>query len=486
MSSIGTSAGIDAAAAPAAARESARAFSHLRRATLNGATLAGAEMGVLALSLFLGGLTRALWKGDPMFSTWMWYLLLAWLLGAWVLRMLPGWGLGPVEELRRQFLLLVGVFGGTTAMLFWGKAAHETSRFTLTLGFLLSVVLVPLIRLQVKRFFVRRGLWGLPTAVYTDRQTGPRVIEALREQQGLGFQPIGVFCDDAPAAGPLGTLPVIGTLLQSTPDAGAAVLALPRLPSEQLADLLEGPLARYPRVLIIPDLSEAPSLWVKPRDLVGMLGLEISQNLLDPFARIVKRTFDLALCILTAPLWIPLCLVLALLVWAGDRRSPFFLQERMGVRRRLFHAWKFRTMHPDAEALLQRHLDEDPELRTEWELHFKLRDDPRITPIGRFLRRTSLDELPQLVNVLRGEMSIVGPRPLPRYHFDELPERVKALRDRVRPGITGLWQVSGRSEAGNTGMAKWDTYYVRNWSAWLDIVIFVRTIRAVTSGHGAF
>jgi lipopolysaccharide/colanic/teichoic acid biosynthesis glycosyltransferase len=125
-------------------------------------------------------------------------------------------------------------------------------------------------------------------------------------------------------------------------------------------------------------------------------------------------------------------------------------------------------------------------LRKEWETQFKLRHDPRITSIGNFLRRTSMDELPQLVNVLRGEMSLVGPRPLPEYHHQELPERVKKLRDRVRPGMTGLWQVSGRSEAGTQGMARWDTYYVRNWSLWLDIVILVRTIRTVISRHGAF
>jgi lipopolysaccharide/colanic/teichoic acid biosynthesis glycosyltransferase len=220
--------------------------------------------------------------------------------------------------------------------------------------------------------------------------------------------------------------------------------------------------------------------------LGGHAGLEIQQNLLDPLARITKRSFDLAFALATAPLWGPLCAGLGLLIWLEDRRSPLFRQERMGLRRRPFTAWKFRTMHPDAEALLQQRLAEDDGLRAEWAANFKLRRDPRITPIGRLLRRTSLDELPQMINVLRGEMSLVGPRPLPPYHFDELPERVKSLRDRVRPGLTGLWQVSGRSEAGQAGMARWDTYYVRNWSFWLDIIIFFRTARAVLTGHGAF
>jgi lipopolysaccharide/colanic/teichoic acid biosynthesis glycosyltransferase len=143
-------------------------------------------------------------------------------------------------------------------------------------------------------------------------------------------------------------------------------------------------------------------------------------------------------------------------------------------------------MHPNAEAILQKRLRDDPEMRAEWEANFKLRNDPRITLIGRLLRRTSLDELPQFINILRGEMSLVGPRPLPRYHHDELPDRARELRERARPGMTGLWQVSGRSEAGHAGMPKWDTYYVRNWSVWLDIVIFVRTVRTVVSAKGAY
>ena len=143
-------------------------------------------------------------------------------------------------------------------------------------------------------------------------------------------------------------------------------------------------------------------------------------------------------------------------------------------------------MVPHAEKVLQQKLAEDPALRAEWETSFKLTHDPRITRLGRLMRKTSLDELPQLVNVLRGEMSLVGPRPLPVYHQEKLLAPVRALRERVRPGMTGLWQVSGRSWSGITSMQKWDTYYVRNWSVWLDIVILVRTVRAVARGYGAF
>jgi Undecaprenyl-phosphate galactose phosphotransferase WbaP len=265
-----------------------------------------------------------------------------------------------------------------------------------------------------------------------------------------------------------------------------AIVALTNVSRHRLIETLEGPLETYRRVIIVPDLKEAPSLWVVPRDLQGILGLEITKNLLNPFARIFKRFIDLALVLTTAPLWIPLMLLLYGLIWLEDRKNPIFLQPRMGLTGGTFRTVKFRTMVPHAEQVLEEALQKDAALRTEWETYYKLKTDPRITRIGNFLRKTSLDEIPQLLNVLRGTMSLVGPRPLPAYHFEGLSEQVRFLRDKVHPGITGLWQVSGRSEAGTAGMEKWDPYYVRNWSIWLDIVIIARTFKVVLSGHGAY
>jgi lipopolysaccharide/colanic/teichoic acid biosynthesis glycosyltransferase len=143
-------------------------------------------------------------------------------------------------------------------------------------------------------------------------------------------------------------------------------------------------------------------------------------------------------------------------------------------------------MRPDADRVLEEALAADEALRGEWDATFKLARDPRITRLGALIRSLSLDELPQLLNVLRGEMSLVGPRPLPRYHHEELAEDVREIRERVRPGVTGLWQVSGRGDAGTAGMERWDPYYVRNWSLWLDAVILVRTVRAVLARRGAY
>jgi len=175
-----------------------------------------------------------------------------------------------------------------------------------------------------------------------------------------------------------------------------------------------------------------------------------------------------------------------LLIWLQDLKSPFFVQERVGRFGARFNVYKLRTMVPDAENVLQRKLAEVPALKEEWEKNYKLKKDPRITFVGKFLRRTSLDELPQLWCVLAGKMALVGPRPLPDYHHNELRPRVRRLREKVRPGLTGLWQVSGRSDSGIDGLERWDTYYVTNWSGWLDIVILARTALTVLKGTGAY
>lgn len=462
-------------------------FPYLRRSLMNGFFIGAGEAVALSLSLWLGGYVRHLLKGDPMLDSWMLYLLGAWVIGAYVAKLLPGWGLGPVEELRRTFFLLVTVFAGTTAMLFWGKAAEATSRFTLTVGFLLSVIVVPTIRTEIKRLLIHRNAWGVPVVLYGKPESVKTAVIALRDEKGLGYHPAGVFLEDLnPTTRRLEELEVLGSSDQYTTAAPVALLAVSGLTPQRVTDLLDGPLANYRRVVLIPEITESPTLWVKPRDLMGLLGIEIPCNLLDPLARFLKRMLDLSIVILTAPIWVPLGGILSLLIWLEDRHSPLFRQERIGTGGRVFYALKFRTMHPEAERILREHLEKDPQLRSEWEANFKLRNDPRITRVGRFLRATSLDELPQFINVLRGEMSLVGPRPLPRYHHIALPERARLLRERVRPGITGLWQVSGRSEAGHAAMPRWDTYYVRNWSIWLDIVILVRTVRAVLSRQGAY
>lgn len=469
------------------ARKHQSAIRYSWRRLHNVLVMAAGDALALTLALLAAGAVRMWWFGDPLIPSWIWYVLPIWWGGASLMRLLPSWGLGPVEELRRLTGLLFFVFASAAVVLFLSQQADSVSRLTLTLGLGFSLLTVPLVRLRVKRLLIAFGLWGIPTVVYGAGQTSAKVVRFLQKEKGLGYIPVGVF-DDNPASKNkwFEDVKVLGSTDLVTTQASVAVLAMPRASRTRQAELLEGPLSHYRTILVIPDLFDAPSLWVRPRDLNGMLGLEINSNLESPVARFIKRAVDIALVLAFAPYWILLCVVLGMLIWLEDGEHPLFFQERIGKDGRVFNTWKFRTMVPNAEAVLRQKLTEDDALRAEWETFYKLKKDPRITRIGGFLRHFSLDELPQLVNVLRGEMSLVGPRPLPQYHHEELPARVRDLRARVRPGITGLWQVSGRSDAGTEGMEQWDPYYVRNWSLWLDIVILIRTARAVAGGSGAY
>ncbi|MFC4637083.1 exopolysaccharide biosynthesis polyprenyl glycosylphosphotransferase [Deinococcus hohokamensis] len=460
------------------------ALLYLRRRVLNGLTLLVADLLALQVSLQLAGNLRRLLFGELFLPSWGGLLAATWLLGAYLNKLLPSWGLGVVEEVRRVIGLVALVFGVTVLAIVLVGQGGDFSRLVLGLGALIACPLVLVLRYAVRHVLMRAGLWGVPTVVYGAHEG---VIAALQATPGLGYLPVGVF-DDAAHGRVLG-VPVLGHLQElemGEPGAPVAIVALPQLQRDEFTLLLEGTLRSYRKVVVVSAMADLPSLWAMSVDMGGILGLELTRNLLDPAARLLKRTFDLTSVLVTAVLWVPLCLLLAAGLWLETRTTPLFFQERIGEDSRRFFTWKFRTMVPHAEQVLQRHLAENPQLRAEWEAHFKLRVDPRITPLGRLLRKTSLDELPQLVNVLRGEMSLVGPRPLPAYHESQLLTRTRQLRAQVQPGMTGLWQVSGRSSAGNAGMERWDPYYVRNWSLWLDLVILARTLKVVVLGSGAY
>ncbi len=458
-----------------------------RRRLGDAMVLALAEGMAIWAALLLANALEIGLTGSAFFPRWAWGMPVLWWIIAAMVRLLPGWGLGAAEELRRLVLSLGMLFMGIMVFLFLARRSTASARFLLSVGGILAMGLVPMARYLARGLLIRLNKWGIPTVIYGGNGMVERVIRALRQEPQLGYVPVGIFhWDEALWGDRLEGLPVLGGIDQNTPEATTAIVAVPGLTAEQLRLLLDGPLSLYKQVVLIPELAGVPSLWVRATSLGGTLALEITSNLLDPFSQVFKRTLDLFLTLITLPVWLPLVGLTALLVWLEDRHSPFFIQERIGRGGKTFRVIKLRTMKPNAEAILQCYLESHPELRAEWQENFKLKDDPRVTRVGRWLRRFSLDELPQLLNVLKGEMSLVGPRPLPAYHHYELPQQVQLLRARVRPGMTGLWQINGRSDVGSEAMARWDAFYVRNWSIWLDLVVLMRTLRVVLKGYGAY
>ncbi|WP_456460213.1 sugar transferase [Desulfurobacterium sp.] len=200
-----------------------------------------------------------------------------------------------------------------------------------------------------------------------------------------------------------------------------------------------------------------------------------------------KRSFDIVFSVFAILITLPIMIPIAIAIKLTDRGSIFFGHNRVGYKGELFKVLKFRSMYPDAEERLKKILEEDPEARKEWERTFKLKNDPRVTPIGKILRKTSLDELPQFFNVLRGDMSVVGPRPvveeeLRKYYKDKAKYYLS-----VKPGVTGYWQVEGRSDVDNyEERVNMDVWYVQNQSFLLDIKIILKTIWVMLTGKGAY
>jgi Undecaprenyl-phosphate galactose phosphotransferase WbaP len=238
-------------------------------------------------------------------------------------------------------------------------------------------------------------------------------------------------------------------------------------------------------MLVIPTAALLQSTAAEVEQVGDIIVMKYSYNLLRPANTFAKTVFEL---VGTLPLLIllsPLFLVLVLLVRFSSRGPVLFRQRRIGRDRRLLDCVKFRTMYQDAEQRLNDMLAGDEALRSEWLKYARIPNDPRVTPIGRLLRRFSLDELPQLWNVLRGEMAWVGPRPYLPVESDRMGDSIDTIV-RVRPGMTGLWQVSGRTSLPFKERLTLDEYYIRNWSLWMDFSILLRTLRAVVGGRGAY
>jgi Undecaprenyl-phosphate galactose phosphotransferase WbaP len=406
-----------------------------------------------------------------------------------VLGLYPGYGLGQVEELRRQTFASIATITILAILTF-----EEGTLFSYILFFVWCVgllVLGPLTRHVVKRVMREAGLWGKLVVVVGADKAGAHMLKVLQQEKDLGFNPLAVFDNRvAPMGGTLEGVPYGGTLSDAAAlgrkyGIDTAIFAMPNTRREHLLKFVNLASLSFQHVIVIPNLGGITNCTVVARDLAGTFGVEIKYNLLDPWAQRVKRMMDVVATLIGGALILPLILSLCLLVRMESRGPVFYKDQRMGRNGRLFSCVKFRTMVLDAEDLLQRMLAENEEMRNEYLEYHKLRNDPRVTRIGRFLRKTSLDELPQLWNVLRGEMSLVGPRPyLPRESEDIGTTEKEILR--VTPGITGPWQVAGRNHTSFSERVDMDACYVRDWSIWLDIVLLAQTVWCLVFNRNAY
>lgn len=418
------------------------------------------------------------------------FLVLFSLLGLY-----PGVGINPIVELRSLIVGTVAAGAVLTALTIALNQWSPSRGIFVGLMTIFTLAAIPITRIGMRAILARYSWWGQPVLIVGSGPSSTKLLRVLSQKVSLGLRPVGIVHDEATSldsqhrnAGFVGTLKDVPELV-SRYHIFWAVIAPGGKSQQELARSVQY-CNSIPNVVMIPGFEEFPSLWNQAQDFGGVLGIRYRERLLDPGAQFCKRAFDLCAVTLGGLLLSPFLLPLLVVNWICMKIcSPgpiFYSQDRVGKDGRHFKAWKFRTMVLNAEAALEAYLQKHPEMRSEWDLNQKLRKDPRIIPgIGHFLRKTSLDELPQLWNVLRGDMSLVGPRPFMTEQTQMYGEGVHLYR-KVRPGITGMWQISGRNYTTFEERAKLDAYYVRNWSFWLDLFILCRTVRTVLLREGAF
>ncbi|MEH0876419.1 undecaprenyl-phosphate galactose phosphotransferase WbaP [Pectobacterium cacticida] len=368
----------------------------------------------------------------------------------------------------------------------------QFSRHIWSVTWIMAIILVPLGRSVVKRLLNKCGLWKKHTVIIGTGKNAREAYAALQSEEVLGFSIEAFYStSDTDQVELINGIPVINTeahlWAQSSPDNTQFVVAL-EFEEHALRDYwLKNLTKRNCRsISVIPTLRGVPLYGTDMSFIFSheVMILRVSNNLAKRTSRFVKRGFDifgsLAIVIILSPVLITLFYLVS-----KDGGNAIYGHERIGRNGKKFKCLKFRSMVKNSQAVLRELLENNPEARAEWEKDFKLKNDPRITKVGKFIRKTSLDELPQLFNVLKGEMSLVGPRPI----VDEELERYAGEIDyylMAKPGMTGLWQVSGRNDVDYDTRVYFDSWYVKNWSLWNDIAILFKTINVVLKRSGAY
>jgi Undecaprenyl-phosphate galactose phosphotransferase WbaP len=397
---------------------------------------------------------------------------LLFMLGMFFLQGLyPGYGMTAVKELEQMSKTILFAFFLLASVSYLNKSFQVFPRSILLISWGLSTISLPLLHFFLRNLLSHAAWYGLPVIIFGEKLWGQEVATSLKRVRRLGWKPQKFLSFDE-----------IKDFENKKTRAQMAILApASQRPVEEYARLLN---QRFRKVVLIRKADNFGSLWVEPRDLDGYLGLEFHYHLLVRRNRWIKRGMDIVGSGLLLVLLGPLLGLLTLLILIDSPGPVFFWQERLGYNFLRFRVLKFRTMVVGAEEKLTQLLAEDPAAKAQYEEFHKLENDPRVTKLGYFLRKFSLDELPQLWNVFIGEMSLAGPRAYMPSELAEMGSYAPIIL-RIHPGMTGWWQVLGRHNTAFKKRLKMDEYYISNWSLWMDIYIFLKTFFVVIKGDGA-
>jgi Undecaprenyl-phosphate galactose phosphotransferase WbaP len=422
-----------------------------------------------------------------------WIYLPAFLLVFYGGRLYPGIMLAPADEVRRLALGNMACFTGIALSVMVETDGRDAISIAMVLAIPIAVVLHPAVRDAARKLFSRLKWWGVPSVVYANNAASAFFIERLKNRPDFGYKPAAVLSpeDGAPED-------FLGVPVFKPGDEIHAVIKRLRIKTAIVVEQHENDsitnsereneiLSMYRYVFFIPYIRSTLTSSISTRDFGGILAFATTHHLTMGVNLVVKRLIDLFLILVSSPLVLPVILITALCVKATSPGPVFYGHTRIGYKGKPIKTWKFRSMVRDADAQVEKVLEIDPAAREQWEKNRKIENDPRITPLGKFLRRTSLDELPQLFNILLGEMSFVGPRPVTNEELENYGYKGKKNYVlSVKPGLSGMWQISGRSETGYEERVLLDSYYIQNWSIWLDIWIIIQTVWVVLNRKGAY
>ena len=377
-------------------------------------------------------------------------------------------------------------------LMYAGHILNNISRLFVILSYGFILLYIILFRYILARTLIKLNVLAIPVLLVGAGKTA-EIVDIHFSNMPLAMYKIVGFVDDNPKSSVLADK---YECLGKFSDAEAVIkkynipnvlVCAPGLESRKLVALINKLQILVEKVTFVPELFGIPAANIQARGLMNeqTLILEVKNNLAQRRNCLFKRIFDITATVIGGILILPIVAIVAVLIYLDSPGPIVFGHKRVGLGGKEFPCYKFRSMVPNAQEALEIYLKENPEAREEWERDFKLKDDPRVTKIGKFLRKTSLDELPQLWNVLIGDMSLVGPRPIVRAEVEKYGEYINDFY-LVPPGITGVWQVSGRSDTTYEERVLMDSWYVHNWSIWIDIVYLVKTVLAVFKGKGAY
>lgn len=396
------------------------------------------------------------------------------------------------KETERIFYACLFAVAAIVFLLYVTQIAASTSRLFVVLLALLAFPVCALVRYGAKKYLQKSSRLQTPVLIIGAGKTAALLIRSLTEDVGMVCHVVGLLEDGTPDEAIAGRYPILGRFddaerVISETKIAHVIIAAPGLSQNDLARLIYRVQPLVKNLCVIPNLvgvamgsAEIESLFEEKLVL-----LRLTNNLARPANRFIKTLFDYTLTIFGTIAISPILLIIALWIYKDSPGPVIFKHTRIGKNGKPFACYKFRSMCTDAKERLEELLANDPAAREEWERDFKLKNDPRITKSGAFLRKTSLDELPQIFNVLKGEMSLVGPRPIIQAELSRYGEFADDYL-MVKPGITGMWQVSGRSDIDYPERVRMDSWYVRNWSVWIDIVLLFKTFAAVAMKKGAY